>query len=577
MTRKLGVLLLLLLHAVSAVAQVPYIETLEVRVHSVDVVVTDAKGNPVAGLGPDDFQLLEDGVEKPITNFSGFSGGAAGSSPQKADASGLKPAAPPVDEPKRAPRKFIFYIDEMSLGATLKPLETQLVRLVDTAMQPGDEAMIVRPAEEKKLATPFIGDRDAVRTALIEAVRKERWRADAPILRELRLLDHQMSGVSTGFAGRVGARRWAGIVRSRVEQRLGQLRAVVNAAAGIEGRKVLVLVTESMPLEPGKEAFTAMGDVVTAEIDPSFYDGAPAATNFDSTVDWVSLKPLVEEIGRTAATNGISIYPVQPEYGLSLLAPGGDIGAANPTRLSGMRTPASNARLAGTGNTMLVEHMTSNTEATLKPLAEMTGGTWHRGGLQLDDMVNRIVDDVQSYYSLGYRAGEKVDTANKIEVRVKGRPELRVRTRQEVMRKSPQREMTDRVVASLLDPSDSNELGIRLEVKQVSVAADRHHKTVWVAARVPLSTLTFVPEGDMLQARFSVHYAATGIDSDFASGVHGEQVVEIPAAKFDEVKDQNWTYVVPLNLRPAKHTIAIGVLDSLSNLSGFGTMELNLQ
>jgi VWFA-related protein len=516
-------------------------------------------------------------VEKPISNFSGFAGGGRAilSVPDGQD------RLSSTETPERAPRKFIFYVDEMSLGASQKKLETQLARLIDTAMQPGDEAMIVRPAEEQKLTTPFIGDRAVVRKALLDAVREEGWRADAPILREMRLLDQQLGGVSTGFGARVGARRWAGIVRSRVEQRLGQLRAVINAAAGIEGRKVLVLITESLPLEPGKEAFTAMGDVTSVDVDSSFYDGGPAAaraaSNLDSTIDWVSLEPLVEEIGRTAATNGISIYPVQPEYGLSLLAPGGDIGATNPTRMSLVRSTAATPRLNTTGRTTLVEHMTSNTEATLRPLAEMTGGTWHRGGLQLDDVVNRIVEDVQSYYSLGYRAGESFDTAHKLEVRVKGRPDLKVRTRQEVMRKSPQREMTDRVVASLLDPSDTNELGIRLEMKEVAVAADRQYKTVWIAARVPLSTLTFVPDGDQLEARFSVHFAATGTESDFASGVHGEQVVEIPAAKFEEVKDQNWTYVIPLNLRPAKHTIAIGVLDTLSNLSGFGTMEVDLR
>ncbi|HEX6085395.1 MAG TPA: VWA domain-containing protein [Thermoanaerobaculia bacterium] len=576
MTKKLG-LLLLLLTVVPAVAQVPYIETLEVRVHSIDVVVTDAKGKPVAGLGPADFQLFEDGVEKPISNFSGVAGGGQAILPVLDGRD--RPSS--TSEPQRAPRKFIFYVDEMSLGASQKKLEKELARLIDTAMQPGDEAMIVRPAEEQKLTTPFIGDREAVRKALLEAVREEGWRADAPILREMRLLEQQLGGVSTSFAARVGARRWAGLVRARAEQRLGQLRAVVNAAAGIEGRKVLVLITESLPLEPGKEAFTAMGDVVTVPIDTAFYDGSPVAgqlsANPESTIDWVSLKPLVEEIGRTAATNGISIYPVQPEYGLSLLAPGGDIGAANPTRTSEVRSQASVARLTSTGKSVLVEHMTSNTEATLAPLAAMTGGTWHRGGLQLDDVVNRIVEDVSSYYSLGYRAGDAFDTAHKIEVRVKGRPDLKVRTRQEVMRKSPQREMTDRVVASLLDPSDTNELGIRLEMKEVAVAADRQYKTVWIAARVPLSTLTFVPDGDKLKARFSVHFAATGTESDFASGVHGEQLVEIPAATFEEVKDQNYTYVIPLNLRPAKHTIAIGVLDMLSNLSGFGTLQLNLR
>jgi VWFA-related protein len=555
-------------------AQVPYIETLEVRVHSVDVVVTDAQGKPVAGLTREDFLLFEDGQERPITNFSGVTG------PTRAAAGGTTTAGEPAaaaapQAPKRAPRKFIFYVDEMSLaGPTRKKLETELAKLIDTTMEPGDEAMVLRPAQEKKLAAPFSGDRSAVRRTLLDAIRAEGWRGDAPILRELRQLENEMRGVNSQTARRVAARRWAGIVRARVQQRLGHLRAVVNAAAEVEGRKVLVLVTESLPVEPGKEAFTAFSDVTSisaCEATNAFAEWI-TVPNYDSAIDWVSLQPLVNEIGRSAATNGITIYSVQAEYGLGLLVAGGDIGGSNP----GASRGASSARLPGSGMTTMVEHMSTNTEGTLKSLAAMTGGTWHRGGLNVDDMIDGIVTDVQSSYSLGYRAGESVDRPHRIEVRVKGRPELRVRTRQEVVRKSPQREMTDRVVATLIDPADTNELGIRTEWKQVGVAPDRQYKTVLVAARVPLSTLTFIPQGDKLVARFSVHYAATGTESDFVSGMHGEQVVEVPAAKFEEVKNQNWTYAVPLNLRPAKHTVSIGVLDSLSHLSGFGRVELDL-
>ncbi len=570
-------------------AQVPYIETLEVRVHNVDVVVTDAAGKPVTGLTREDFVLLEDGVEKKITNFSGVAGPIRPIGPIGPIAQAPSPA--PVAE-KRAPRKFIFYVDEMALTQpVMKKLESELGKLIDTAMEPGDEAMILRPAEERKLSQPFNGDRVAVRKALMDTIDAEKWRGDAPILREMRLLENEMKGVASHMAARVAARRWAGIVRARVQQRLGQLRAVVNAAAEVQGRKVLVLVTESMPLEPGKEAFTAYSDVVHVEAsavnDPTASVGADAFgdwtanPNYNSNVDWVSLEPLFTEIGRSAATNGITIYTVQPEYGLDLLLPGGDIGATMPGRDAWQprqqRAAASTARLTGVGMSKMVEHMTSNTEKALRPLAEMTGGTWNRGGLGLDDMVSGIVSDVQSYYSLGYRAGDDVDRAHRLEVRVKRHPEFKVRTRTEVLRKSPAREMTDRVVATLLVPAPSNELGIRLESKVTAVAPDRQYKTVLVAARIPMSALTFIPEDDKLKAHFSVHYAVSGEDTDFVSGVHGEQTVEVPAAKFEEAKTQNWTYVVPLNLRPAKHVISIGVLDTLSYMSGFGRLELDLK
>ena len=567
----------LLLLSVPASAQVPYIESLEVRVHGVDVVVTDAKGNPVAGLTADDFQLLEDGVEKPITNFSAFHADAP------APKEGGTPATAPTPE-KRAPRKFIFYVDEMSLSQpTQRKLEAQLNKLIDGTMEAGDEAMVLRPAQEKKLAAPF-SDRETARKTLLEAIRAERWRGDAPILRELRLLENEMRGVRTHVAMRVAARRWAGLVRARAQQRFGQLHALVNAASEVEGRKVLVLIAESLPLEPGKEAFTAFSDLVSVYATNSgAADGLADWTNtstYQGELDWVNLRPLVDQIARSAATNGITIYSLQPEYGLSLLGPGGNIGATTPGRdlnPEDARMPASASRLRGTGMIVFVEHMSTNTESAMRPLAEMTGGTWQRGGLSIDETISAITADVRNYYSLGYRAGEARDRAHRLEVRVKGRPELRVRTRHEVIRKSAEQEMTDRVVSTLLVPTTTNELGITVETEQTGVAPDRQYKTMHVNVRVPLSALTFVPDGDKLKASFSVHYAVAGRDTDFVSGVHGEQVVEVPATQFERAKAENWVYVLPINLRPARHVVAVGVLDSISNLSGFARVELDLR
>jgi hypothetical protein len=45
------------------------LETVDVRVINVDVVVTDRKGNPITGLTKDDFIVLENGRPQNITNF----------------------------------------------------------------------------------------------------------------------------------------------------------------------------------------------------------------------------------------------------------------------------------------------------------------------------------------------------------------------------------------------------------------------------------------------------------------------------------------------------------------------------
>src|SRR5262249_45816937 len=49
--------------------QPPLVESIEVRIANIDVVVRDRSGHPVTGLTKDDFQLFDGGKPQTITNF----------------------------------------------------------------------------------------------------------------------------------------------------------------------------------------------------------------------------------------------------------------------------------------------------------------------------------------------------------------------------------------------------------------------------------------------------------------------------------------------------------------------------
>ena len=61
----------------------------------------------------------------------------------------------------------------------------------------------------------------------------------------------------------------------------------------------------------------------------------------------------------------------------------------------------------------------------------------------------------------------------KIEVRVKNRPDLVVRTRREMLRRSPDREMDEIVAANLIVPRTINELDISATELRERVRANR--------------------------------------------------------------------------------------------------------
>ncbi|HEX7808667.1 MAG TPA: VWA domain-containing protein, partial [Thermoanaerobaculia bacterium] len=203
-------------------------ETIEVRLHTVDVVVTNTGGEPVTGLRADDFEILEDGVPQTVTNFSAFSETAA------------TPAAQPESE--QAPsRTFVFFIDEMGLvGSTRDDLLANL-RAFTANFREGDRAAVVRPSEATTIALKLTSDRQVIERDL-----------------EAALSDSVIKGRRVGLAGdyywyqrdkqmamgsnavRTVTRRAAARTTQRVKQRLGTIRAIIATLAPIEGRKVLI-------------------------------------------------------------------------------------------------------------------------------------------------------------------------------------------------------------------------------------------------------------------------------------------------------------------------------------------------
>src|SRR6266540_5746070 len=78
---------------------VPYLESIEIQINNVDVIVTDRDGNRVYGLKQSDFVLRENGTPQPLTNFSEVRG-----------ATHAAAAAAPSQ-----PRKIVLLLDELAL------------------------------------------------------------------------------------------------------------------------------------------------------------------------------------------------------------------------------------------------------------------------------------------------------------------------------------------------------------------------------------------------------------------------------------------------------------------------------
>src|ERR1051326_4530184 len=168
------------------------------------------------------------------------------------------------------------------------------------------------------------------------------------------------------------------------------------------------------------------------------------------------------------------------------------------------------------------------------------------------------------------------DKPHKVAVRVRNHPEYNIRARNEVTRKSPPREMTDRVVAALVTANVPNELGIAARANP-PMKEKRGAYNVDVDVGVVIGRLLLLRDGVKYRGKFTVHYAVSASKADFVSGMDQEQVVEIPVSEYEAAKSKWWRHTLHMKMSPGEHHIAVGVLDGLAQRSGMAALEVDVK
>ncbi len=538
---------------VLALQQAPLSEVIEVRRHNVEVIVTDHEGNHVRGLRLSDFELLEDGVRQEITNFAEYDDRAAAPSTTTTTATTSAPVSPPPT------RRLVFFIDDMSMNPRSRELLTeQATEMLERTMRAGDEGAVVRPPDgAKPIDLTFTSDREELRKALGKAIAQNTTRTNVAFAAEYDRFQVDAKSSSSRKETLLIARRHAERVRRRVQQRLAILRAVVATMAPLEGRKVLIVATESLPVQPGREFF----DIDVSQLQITFAPlDAPALTIGEQIeTDLVDVTPAIEDIARTASSNGITIYALRPELDLRI-------------------SPDLKMSAEGGIPTRVVNRATTNSDTTVDLLTKLTGGTWTLGAASMNEVLKTVAADVQSYYSLAYRGRSATyDKAHRVTVRVRNHPEYTVRARTQVARKSPKRDMNDRVAAALFTEDMPNELGIAIEASEPQpVKGQRGRYAVTVDVAVPLGNLTYLQTSNAQRGRFSIHYAISNKGADFVNGSDPEQIVDIPLADFARARTKAWTHTIHLLLERGEHRITVGVLDGTSQAVGMSGTAVNV-
>jgi VWFA-related protein len=263
-----------------------------VEMVTVDVVVVDDKGNPIAGLRPQDFLVEEDGNPQTIEEFDAI------------DVPEPSPLALPTvrarvssntDKLRQAGRTFVIVFDGLNLEvgsaeAAKKALkdflekstrEGDLVAFIATQsptwwfarIPAGRDALLDRVQQQKGLKKPasllfeYMSDYEAMRIAeyedYITAARVwRRWREEG-VIPYADLEDEEMATPSSGQITPAIMSRAQSLyaeARHRIGATLDVVRRILDAMRDVKGRKSMLLLSDGFVFSTGIPAFRQVNE-----------------------------------------------------------------------------------------------------------------------------------------------------------------------------------------------------------------------------------------------------------------------------------------------------------------------------
>jgi VWFA-related protein len=381
-----------------------------------DVVVTDGKDHPLTDLGPEDFEVLEEGRLQPITHFApGFMAQPRG------NASAGGPTPGPAAFPDAGPRArhLVLVVDDYHLEPEdLSSVRAALLRFIDGQLAAGDQAMVVAASGSLGALQQFTADGDVLRRAVSRLrVQNRSFRAPVDVPR---ITDYQAELIEAGdqealdLAAKeimVAERRPADptqpegkAAQTRAEGRARvlarQIVSVSNQVTGLALSSLERLVRGLLPLR---------GRKVVALFSSGFFLGPERQSSRRDR----------QAIADAAARSGVVLYTIDAR-GLVATPAIGD------ARVGGSYDITSNPG----GRERIEMRALEAARDGLNALALDTGGLAFFNRNDLEGSLKRVLEDSATYYRLGFepQISPRDGRFHKIEVRVRGRSGLRVRT-----------------------------------------------------------------------------------------------------------------------------------------------------
>lgn len=523
-----------------------FMDEVQVTVVNVDVFVRDARGRPVEDLSRESFRLLQDGEQVEITNFAVLSKEiirhrlttpGLPEIPDTTTATELPPEIRPV--------YVVLYID----NENLRPFDRNRVlgrvrEFVLDHLEPPVEMMVISYQRSLEVAQPFTQDSRAVNDALRGMTRLTGGRVEFDNTRRAIIEELQEAKEGTGGTeGRSGPTE----IRQRIYQyaeeeannlgfTLSALRQAITMLSGVEGRKSIIYISSGLPMTPG------LG--LMQEYAAAFKDNSVMANR--SILDKTRA---FQELAAAANAQEVSLYTIDAE-GLNPLDGGGAESAYD-------RDPIS------------ASSSSKNFKDSLDYMADVTGGIAIINTNDVAAGLERISEDLFSYYSLGYTlTAVDADRVHRLEVEVPGHQDYDLRYRRRFVEKSLETKIQDRVFTSLMVDFDDNPMALELTDEDPSPVSGSRW-TVPLHISFPLDKVALLPVGEDYVGQVVLFIGAQDLKGRSSEMQRQEHEIRIPAGDYEEAVQRRFGIDVKLLLDEGQQRIAVGLMDQLTRRASY--------
>jgi VWFA-related protein len=395
-------------------------------------------------------------------------------------------------------------------------------------------------------STEILGALEGIKTTTGGRTSRDSSRAE--IYDEIDRAKQSQGASSQRSSGTSGLQKAHGLAVSFAEEELnglqftfGVIREAVTLLAGLPGKKMILHISNGLPMTPGIDLFYALSNAYN---EPGL---VTEAMRYTQTRQYESLV-------KNANAQGVAIYTI------------GAGGLENITMGSAEHQSPRDTVAAS------MEH--DNYVDTLRFIAEETGGVAIVNANDIRPRLDRVEQDFYSYYSLGYNLQMSgADKVHQVKLTLPDHPDYDIRYQRRFVEKALESRVQDKVLTGLVIPLEDNPLAIELETgSQAPAAAGRW--TIPFALSFPLANIALLPEGGDYVGRVSLFIAARDSEGKQSDLVRQEHEVRVAAADYEQAQRQRFTIKASLLMETGSFKVSFALLDQTTRQAGYTTASV---